>query len=83
MATVHSFCNGRIRTHQERFKAEVANEEPLTEFVKVSSNNGVIRILKESLDVHLRLSKSDKVQQKTRLGEEIEKAKARIAKLDG
>lgn len=63
---------------RERFKAEVANKEIIKEFVQISSNNAVIRILKESLDVHLRLSKSDKLQQKARLGEEIEKAKARI-----
>jgi site-specific DNA recombinase len=63
---------------KERFKAELANKEILKEFVQISSNNGVIRILKESLEAHLRLSKSDKVQQKEKLGQEIEKAKGRI-----
>jgi site-specific DNA recombinase len=63
---------------KERFKAELANKELLKEFVRVSSNNAVIRILKESLDAYLRLSKSDKVQQKEKLGQEIEKAKGRV-----
>ena len=63
---------------KERFKAELANKEILKEFVELSSNNGVIRILKESLEAHLRLSKSDKVQQKEKVGQEIEKAKGRI-----
>lgn len=63
---------------KERFKAEVANREILKEFTKISSNNAVITILKEALEAHLRLSKSDKLQQNARLGEEIEKAKSRI-----
>ncbi|RYZ27118.1 MAG: recombinase family protein, partial [Chitinophagaceae bacterium] len=63
---------------KERFKAELANKEILKEFVELSSNNGVIRILKESLETHLRLSKTDKVQQKEKLGQEIEKARGRI-----
>ncbi len=57
---------------KERFKAEVANKEILKEFVLISSNNGVIKILKESLEAHMRLSKSDKVQQKEKLAGEIE-----------
>lgn len=64
---------------KERFKAEVANKELLKEFATISSNSAVIRILKESLEAHLRLSKSDKQDQKLKLGTEIEKAKARIA----
>lgn len=63
---------------KERFKAEGANSELVKEFAKVSANTGVIRILKESLDAHLRLSKSDKQGQKAKLGAEIEKAKSRI-----
>ena len=49
---------------KERFKAELANKELLKVFGELSSNNGVIRILQESLEAHLRLSKADKVQQK-------------------
>ena len=64
---------------KERFKAEVANKEILKEFVTVSSNNAIIRILKESLEAHLRLSKSDKAKQKDNLQQEIEKARARIS----
>lgn len=40
---------------------------------------GVIRILKESVDAHLRLSKTDKLEQVAKLRSEIEKAKSRIA----
>ena len=64
---------------KERFKAEGANEELIKEFAKISANSTVIRILKESLDAHLRLSKSDKQDQKEKLQSEIEKAKSRIA----
>ena len=64
---------------KERFKAEVANKEILKEFVTVSSNKAIIRILKESLEAHLRLSKSDKAKQKDNLQQEIEKARARIS----
>jgi hypothetical protein len=63
---------------KERSKAEIANKELLKEFVKVSSNDAVIRMLKESLEAHLRLSKSDKTRQKEALAGEIEKAKGRI-----
>ena len=64
---------------KERFKAEIANKEILKEFAEISSNNGVVRILRESLDNHFRLSNSDKVQQTQKLQIDIEKAKSRIA----
>lgn len=64
---------------KERFKAEGANSELVKELAKVSSNTGVLRTLKESLDNHLRLSKTDKQNQKGKLLAEIEKAKGRIA----
>lgn len=63
---------------KERFKAELANKELIKKFVEVTSNLGVIRSLKESVEIHLRLSKTDKLEQVAKLRSEIEKAKNRI-----
>ncbi len=63
---------------KERFKAELANKELIKNFVEVTSNLGVIRSLKESVEAHLRLSKTDKLEQVAKLRLEIEKAKGRI-----
>ncbi len=63
---------------KERFKAELANEELVKEFTEIISNMGVIRSLKESVEIHLRLSKTDKLEQIAKLRSEIEKAKGRI-----
>lgn len=63
---------------KERFKAELANKELVKKLVEVSSNIGVIRSLKESVENHLKLSKTDKLEQIAKLRLEIEKAKGRI-----
>lgn len=64
---------------KERFKADLANEELVKKFIEITSNMGVIRTLRESVDVHLRLSKTDKLEQIAKLRLEIEKAKSRIS----
>jgi site-specific DNA recombinase len=63
---------------KERFKAELANEELEKKFVEITSNLGIVRTLKESVENHLRLSKTDKLEQVAKLRSEIEKAKGRI-----
>lgn len=63
---------------KERFKAELANKELVKKLVEVTSNLGVVRSLKESIDAHLRLSKTDKLEQTVKLRLEIEKSKSRI-----
>ncbi len=64
---------------KERFKAELANKELVKKLVEVTSNIGVIRSLKESVENHLKLSKTDKLEHIAKLRLEIEKAKGRVA----
>jgi site-specific DNA recombinase len=63
---------------KERFKAELANKELVTTFIEITSNVGVIRCLKESVEAHLRLSKRNKLEKIARLRSDVDKAKGRI-----
>lgn len=64
---------------KERFKADLANDEIVKKFGEKIPNMGVIRAFREGLENHLKLSETNKIEQKEKLSVEIERAKSRIA----
>ena len=63
---------------RERFKADLANDEIVKKFGEKTPNMGVVRSFREGLENYLKLSETNKTDQKEKLLVEIEKSKSRI-----